>query len=381
MRLAEQLELPAEAQAAAEEVRAWLVEHPSPDPRHLADAGLVAPHWPRPWGRDATPIEQLAIDSVLREARVQRPVNVIGLGWAGPTLLHAGTADQHERWLPGILDGSEVWCQLFSEPDAGSDLASLTTRAVRDGDEWVVQGRKIWTSMGHLARWGILLARTGHAGVDAHGAITYFVCDMQAPGVSVRPIRDMTGTAPFNEVVLDEVRIPDSQVVGPVGGGWELAKVTLANERVSLSRGGALWGFGPTADDLVDTVRPLADRLRAQDRARLVEVWSEGAVLAMLRLRGVAVAVAGRPPGPESSVAKLLADQHGQRLFQLARDLAGAAGMLADVGPLGTPQELWGHGFLFSPALTIGGGTAQVQRNVIGERVLGLPRDPPAPSS
>ncbi len=375
MRLATTVALPATADAVRAEVEQWLRDHPDPSPRQLAEAGLVAPHWPRPWGRDATPVEQLAVDAALRAAGVRRPLNPIGVGWAGPTLLHAGTEAQRQRYLPGILDGSELWCQLFSEPDAGSDLASLRTRAWRDGATWVVEGRKIWTTLGHLARFGILLARTGPAGGRQRG-ITYFICDMAAEGVEVRPITDMTGVAAFNEVTLDHVRIPDDQVVGPVGEGWALAKVTLANERVSLSSGGALWGHGPTADDLVELVRGAGAVLTSVERERLVRVWGEGAVLAMLRARQVARAVAGHTPGPESSVAKLFADGHGQRLLGLARDMAGAAGMLGDAGPVGQPGGLWAHGFLFSPALTIGGGTAEVQRNVIAERVLGLPRDP-----
>src|SRR5690606_5129886 len=230
-------------------IRGWLAEHPSPTGRELAEAGLVAPHWPRPWGLDADPIHQLVIDDELRRAGVKRPVNMIGIGWAGPTLLIAGTEEQKKRYLMPLLAGEEIWCQLFSEPGAGSDLASLSTRAVRDGDEWVVTGQKVWTSLAQMARFGILIARTDPE-AERHRGISYFICPMDAPGVTIRPIIEMTGAHTFNEVFLDEVRLPAANLVGREGQGWELAKVTLANERVSLSSGGALWGLGPSAADL-----------------------------------------------------------------------------------------------------------------------------------
>ncbi len=371
------LDLPPEAERFREDTRRWLDEHPAPSGDELAEAGYVAPHWPRPWGRDASPVEQLAIDEVLRERGVSRPVNPIGIGWAGPTLLHAGTAEQQERYLPGILSGRELWCQLFSEPDAGSDLAGLRTRAERDGDEWVVSGRKIWTSLAQFSRYGILIARTDPS-KPKHRGITYFVCPMDAEGVEVHPITEMTGEASFNEVFLDDVRIPAGNVVGEVDRGWELARVTLANERVSLSSGGAIWGMGPDADDFLDTVRDAGAVTDPVTRQRVVEVWSEGQVLQMLRARLVAAAVVGKQPGPEASIRKVLADGHGQRLFRVARDLAGAHGLLRSAGPPGSDPGPWTRGFYFSPALTIGGGTTQVQKGILGERVLGLPREPEA---
>ncbi len=218
--------------------------------RRLAEAGYVVPHWPRPWGLDASPAEQLEIDEAMRELRVPRPMNPIGIGWAGPTLLVAGSDEQRTQWLPGILDGSQIWCQLFSEPAAGSDLAALATRAVRDGDEFVVNGQKVWTTLAHYARFGILLARTD-PDAEQHRGITYFVVDMQAPGIEVRPLVQMTGTHEFNEVFFTDVRVPAANVVGVEHDGWRLAKVTLGNERVSLSGEGALWGRGPTATDVV----------------------------------------------------------------------------------------------------------------------------------
>ena len=400
-----QLDLPPEAEAARAAIRRFLEETLGPDGRpppdwfsRLAAAGYTAPHWPPPWGLGASPAEQLVIDEELRRAGVGRPENPIGIGWAGPTLVLAGTVEQQRRWLPGLLDGSEIWCQLFSEPGAGSDLASLSTRAVRDGDEWVVDGQKIWTSLAREARYGILLARTDPE-APRHRGISYFVLDMRSPGVEIRPIRQMDGGATFNEVFLDGVRIPAANLVGAENDGWRLARVTLGNERVALSEEGALWGRGPTVRALVNAVRTAQSDGRATlgpvGRQRLAALYTEAEVLRILRLRTVAalVAAAGSgpedprvspgkaaaDPGPEASVRKALADRHGQKLFDLAVDLCGADGMLARENPPQLPGFFpWVVGFLFSPALTIGGGTAEVQRNIIAERVLGLPRDPAA---
>ena len=368
-------DLPSDDDPRRQDVRRWLSEHPGASGRDLAEAGLVAPHWPRPWGLGADPVHQLVIDDELSRAGVRRPVNPIGIGWAGPTILHAGSQEQKDRYLTPLLAGEEMWCQLFSEPGAGSDLAALGTRAERDGDEWVVNGQKIWTSLAHFARFGILIARTD-AQVGKHSGISYFVCPMDSPGITIRPIVEMTGSHTFNEVFLDDVRIPAANLVGEVGQGWSLAKVTLANERVSLSSGGALWGMGPTAGDLLDTVRSRGGTSDAVLRDRLVRLHIAGEVLRLIRLRTVTAAVQGREPGPEASVRKVLADEHGQEVFRLAKDLAGASGMLADGGPLGAPADMWHSGFLFAPALTVGGGTGEVQRNIIGERVLGLPHEP-----
>ena len=357
------------------EVRSWLEAHPVPSGSQLAEAGYVAPHWPRPYGLDADPIHQIVIDEELRRAGVSRPSNPIGIGWAGPTLLHAGTEEQKVRWLPGILSGEDTWCQLFSEPGAGSDLASLTTRATRDGDEWVVEGQKVWTSLAQRSRWGILIARTDHE-VPKQKGISYFVCPMDAPGVEVRPLVEMTGAALFNEVFLDGVRLPADHLVGEVDHGWALAKVTLGNERVSLSAGGALWGMGPEADDLLGIVRDAGGEDDPLLRQRLASLWVEAQILRLIRLRTVTAAIRGEQPGPEASVRKVLADEHGQRVMALAKDLAGPAGMLSDAGPLGATDPTWPFGYLFAQALTIGGGTGDVQRNILGERVLGLPADP-----
>ena len=366
--------LPGEDDPRRLEVRQWLADHPTPTGRQLAEAGYVAPHWPRPWGIEADPVLQLVIDDELRRAKVSRPVNPIGIGWAGPTLIHGGTGLQKSTHLLPILSGEDIWCQLFSEPGSGSDLASLSTRAVRDGDEYVVNGQKIWTSLGHLARYGILIARTS-PDVAKHEGVTYFICPMNLPGITIRPIVEMTGDHSFNEVFFDDVRLPMQNRVGEEGEGWRLAKVTLGNERVSLSGEGALWGRGPTASDLLDLVRTHGGIEDAMLRQRLAALYIESEVLRLIRLRTVSAAVAGRQPGPEGSIRKAMADAHGQHIMGLAKDLAGSSAMLSNVGPLGTPVNLWHYGYLFSPALTIGGGTAEVQRNIIAERVLGLPHD------
>lgn len=371
------LPLPAEADTDRAEVRAWLAEHPKPNTRELAEAGYAVPHWPRPWGRDASPLQQLAIAHELRAAKVRRPFNPVGIGWAGPTILQYGTPEQQQRWLPGIIDGSALWCQLFSEPEAGSDLARLRTRAVRDGDEWVVTGQKLWPGLADIASYGILLART-EPDAPKQSGITYFVCPMDQPGIEVRPLVSMTGESEFNEVFFNDVRLPADCVVGEVGRGWDLAKVTLANERVGLSSAGAFWGGKPTIDDIVELVQRRGGLVDPVWRQEIAAVWSEWRMLEMLGARMAAGAVQGRPPGPEASVRKALSDRHGQRMLRLGRDLAGAHGMLADAGPFGVTGGRWTFGFLFSPALTIGGGTAEVQRNVIGERILGLPREPDA---
>jgi 3-oxochol-4-en-24-oyl-CoA dehydrogenase len=368
-------ELPGPDDPRRRAVRDWLAGHPSPSARALAEAGYVAPHWPPPFGLGADPVHQLIIDEELGAAGVRRPSNPIGIGWAGPTLLHAGTRAQQERHLLPILSGEEVWCQLFSEPGAGSDLADLATRAVRDGDTWVVTGQKVWTSLAHRASFGILIARTDPDAPKQRG-ISYFICPMDLPGIEVRPIIEMTGGHTFNEVFLDEVRLPADALVGEENRGWGLAKVTLANERVSLSSGGALWGNGPSAADLLDVVRSRGGVADPVLRQRLARLAIEAEVLRLLRLRTVSAAVHGRSPGPEASVRKMLADEHGQAVMGLAKDLCGTAGLLAGAGPLGGSDDHgWHHGYLFAPALTIGGGTSEVQRNIVGERVLGLPHD------
>ncbi len=389
-------ELPADDDPRRLDVRAWLAANPDPSPRQLAEAGYVAPHWPRPYGLAAEPMHQLIIDDELRRAAVELPRNPIGIGWAGPTILAAGTAEQKERYLPTLLSGEEMCCQLFSEPESGSDLASLATRAVRDGDEYVVNGSKIWTSGAHLAQLGILIARTD-PDLRKHRGVSYFICPMDLPGISMSPIIDMTTAHSFNQVFFDDVRIPVSLRVGEEGDGWRLAKATLSNERVSLSSAGSLWGEGPSAAELIEIVRASGGGRDPLTRQRLARLYCEAEVLRLSRLRTLSARIAGRDPGPEASIQKAMSDEHGQHVMELAKALVGADGMLdgsGPAGPLAGPSTrgateinfernlypevdpIWHYGFLFSPALTIGGGTFAIQRNIVAELVLGLPREP-----
>jgi alkylation response protein AidB-like acyl-CoA dehydrogenase len=388
-------DLPPDDDARRLAVRAWLDANPDPTGRQLAAARYVVPRWPPPWGLDADPVHQLIIDDELDRAGVRRPGG-IGIGWAAPTLLVAGTPEQQQRFLPGILSGEDQWCQLFSEPDAGSDLAGLSTRADRDGDEYVVTGSKIWSSGAHQSRYGILIARTD-PNVPTHRGISYFVCPMDLPGITLRPIVDMTTAHSFNQVFFDGVRLPASLRVGEEGAGWRLAKVTLSNERVMLSSSGSLWGSGPSAAMLVDLVRTAGGLSDPPLRQRLAALHCEAEVLRLNRLRTLSAGLAGRTPGPEASIQKVMADEHGQHVMALAKDIAGADGMLEGSGPAGDLPEsartgatevnvrrglfpgvepIWHYGFLFAPALTLGGGTFAIQRNIIAEMVLGLPRDP-----
>jgi alkylation response protein AidB-like acyl-CoA dehydrogenase len=378
------------------EVRAWLEANPSPTGPQLVEAGYVVPHWPEPWGFEADPMHQLVIDDELRRAGVQRPSNPIGIGWAAPTILMAGTPEQQQRFLPPLLAAQEIWCQLFSEPDAGSDLAALSTRAERDGDEYVVNGAKIWTSYGHLCDFGILIARTD-PDAPKHKGISYFICPMDQPGLTMQPIIDMTTAHSFNQVFFDDMRLPADLRVGEEGDGWRLAKVTLSNERVSLSSAGSLWGSGPSAESLLDLVRADGGCDDPALRQRLAKLHSDAEVLRLNRLRTLSARLAGNTPGPEASIQKVMADEHGQHVMELAKDLAGASGMIEGSGPPGDidpgqrsgateinfvrdefedVEPVWHYGFMFSPALTLGGGTFAVQRNIVAEMVLGLPREP-----
>ncbi len=392
-------DLPAEDDPQRVAVREWIAAHPEPTDQQLADAGYVVPHWPAPWGLDADPIHQLIIAEELAAAGISLPHNAIGIGWAAPVLWLAGTDAQKQRYLPGIFTDDERWCQLFSEPDAGSDLAGLATRAVRDGDEYVITGSKIWSSGAHTSRFGILLARTD-PDVAKHRGISYFVYPMDAPGTTMTPIVDMTTAHSFNHVFFDDVRIPVDMRIGEEGDGWRLAKATLANERVGLSSGGALWGAGPGVSDFLDLIRAkgsIADRVLRQ---RLARLHSNAEVLRLTQLRTLSAQIAGQTPGPAASIQKVMSDELGGELMELAKDLGGAEGMLEGSGPAGeiaTPQRwgpteinfprddgsqfrsvdpIWHYGFLFSPALTLGGGTFAIQRNIIAEYVLGLPREP-----
>jgi alkylation response protein AidB-like acyl-CoA dehydrogenase len=395
-------DLPADDDPRRLAIREWLAAHPNPTNADLHGAGYIAPHWPAPFGLDADPIHQLIIDDELRRAGVTRTstaTNAIGVGWAAPTIYLAGSDWQKERFLDPIFRGEEIWCQLFSEPDSGSDLASLGTRAVRDGDEYVINGSKIWTSGGHYSEFGILIARTNPE-LPKHKGISYFIVPMDTPGITLSPIIDMTTAHSFNQTFFDNVRLHERYRVGAEGDGWRLAKVTLANERVSLSSSGSLWGTGPSADDLLTLVKANGGLDDPRDRQAAAALYVEAEVLRLNRLRTLSARLQGRTPGAEASIQKIMGDEHGQHVMELAKHLVGAHGMLTGSGPAGDvpgrakagPTEvnfprgagsqypdvdpIWHYGFLFAPALTVGGGTFAVQRNIVAEQVLGLPREP-----
>jgi alkylation response protein AidB-like acyl-CoA dehydrogenase len=297
---------------------------------------------------------------------VDAGVFAVGLAMVVPTLLVHGTEEQKQRYVPALLRGDEVWCQLFSEPGAGSDLAGLRTRAVRDGDEWIVDGQKVWNSGAHHSDLGILLARSDFD-VPKHKGITYFLVDMHTPGIEVRPLRQINGVAHFNEVFLSEVRIPVENVLGAVNGGWGVAQTTLANERTLIGGGGSGLGFG----DFKRLARAYGVNTDPVLRQSLVDAFIRFELIKYLGARTQAAIKQGKMPGPESSVLKLAMSQHVAKNGDLALALQGAAGML--IGDDATQNGLWQQQFLGQWGIRIGGGTEQIQRNVIGERVLGLP--------
>lgn len=359
-------------------VRDWIRAHPNPTPREFAESGYVAPHWPAPFGLGADPVQQIIIDDEFARAGLKRPSNQIGIGWAAPTIIFAGTQEQKDRYVIPALAAEEIWCQLFSEPGAGSDLAGLSTRAVRDGDEWVVNGQKVWTTGAHYSKFGILIARTD-PDAPKHKGITYFICPMDLPGIEIRTIKNIAGAESFNEVFFSDVRIPHANVVGDVNDGWRLAKVTLGNERVSLSTGGVLWGAGSTALDIIEEAKKLGPHNAAM-RQRLARLYIEHTVIEIIRMRTLTARLRGEQPGPEASIRKIMADEHGQRAMEVARDITGANAMIIGEPDAKTGKNIysksWYSGYMFSKALTIGGGTGEVQRNILGERVLGLPAEP-----
>ncbi len=343
----------------------------------LAADGWVVPHLPRPWGRDAGALEQVVIHQEMKAAGLRAPVLAIG-AWVVPALIQYGTAEQQQRFLPPTLRGDFLWCQLFSEPGAGSDLAGLTTRAVRTPGGWKLTGQKIWTSLARQAAWAICIARTDPA-APKHDGITYFLVDMSSPGVEVRPLREITGDSLFNQVFLDEVFVPDDCVVGELNAGWRVARTTLANERVSLSQS---WAFGSGVPELLQVARTVPD----SPLGSVGKLVCEGHAIDLLALRVTLKQLSGTEPGATGSVRKLLGMHHAQQVAELCFTMSGAGGALggpagAPVGQSGVPNgPHWARQVLLGQALTIGGGTTDIQLNIIGERMLGLPRDPEPPA-
>ena len=380
------LDLPAEAEQMRSNVAALadsIAALPKDSRRAaLADAGLIVPNWPQPWGRGAGAVEQVVIDEELRRVRVRVPHLQVG-AWAAPTIAAHGTPEQQERWVRPTLTGEINWCQLFSEPDAGSDLAALSTKATRTEGGWLLNGQKVWTSMAKEADWGICLART-NSNLPKHLGITYFIVDMRSPGLDIRPLREMTGLAMFNEVFFSDVFVPDDCVIGEVDGGWPLARTTLANERVSMGSGSSFGGgiealialvadsLG-TESEMVDSLGTESDHIQQTlTKDALGALVAEAHALSVIGLRVAARSLSGAQPGPEASVRKLLGVEHDQRTQEMGLALLGAEGATVEEGM----ASQWSFGFLANRCLTIAGGTSEIQRNVIAERLLELPRDP-----
>jgi 3-oxochol-4-en-24-oyl-CoA dehydrogenase len=328
----------------------------------LVDSGYLVPHWPKPWGRAADVLEQLVIEEEFTS--IERADMGI-TGWVALTIAQAGTDDQRERWVEPVLRGEVMWCQLFSEPGAGSDAAAVRTAAKKVDGGWRVTGQKVWTSLAQYCQWGLATVRTDPDAAK-HAGVTMVAIDMKAPGVTVNPLRGITGDSHFNEVFFDDVFVPDSDVVGDVNRGWLVARATLGNERISIGGGsGGASGFSP--DDLVKLLDASPDAANYVRQAG--ESIAETHTLRLLNLRRASRAIAGAEPGPEGNVTKLLVAEAGQRITELGMALSGSATVVGQA-----PKLL--RSYLGNRAMTIAGGTSEITRNTIAERILGLPRDP-----
>ena len=335
----------------------------------LFENGWAGITWPiEAGGCGGSSVQQMIFNQEQSKFDVPQSVFAQGIGMAGPTLIRHGTAEQKARFLPPMLRGDELWCQLFSEPGAGSDLAALSTRAEPDGDEFVVNGQKVWTSSAHYSDWGILLTRTNFD-VPKHQGITYFLVDMRSPGIEVRPLRQITGAAHFNEVFLTDLRIPAANIVGDVNRGWGVTMTTLTAERTLIGTGG-----NNPVDDLIALAERFGVRKDPVVRQRIAETYERMQMLKFMGWRVQTAVSRGEQPGPESSVLKLAYTRQLSKLGDLGLSIAGAAGMLDDSHD--TAVHNWTSTFLNQWASRIGGGTDEVQRNIVGERVLGLPGDP-----
>jgi alkylation response protein AidB-like acyl-CoA dehydrogenase len=335
----------------------------------LAEGGFAGITWPKAaGGRGGRPIEQAIFNQEQAHFGVSNGVFAIAIGMVGPTLLQHGSPEQQARYLPAMLRGDEVWCQLFSETEAGSDLANVSTKAVLDGDQWVVTGQKVWTSSAQRAEWGILLARTD-ADVPKHKGITYFLLDMATPGIELRPLRQMTGDSHFSEVFLDQVRIPAANVVGEPGAGWKIAQTTLASERTAIAGGSG----GADPPGLIELAKQFGVNDQPLIRQAVVDAYLRSELLRYLRLRSQTALSQGTRPGSETSVMKLAYARFMQQMTNAAIQVQGATAMLA--GEHLPRRGVWTTKFLHSPSLRIAGGSDQVQGNIIGERVLGLPAE------
>ncbi|HUJ66755.1 MAG TPA: acyl-CoA dehydrogenase family protein [Acidimicrobiales bacterium] len=337
--------------------------------RTLYAANWAGITWPKEFGgRGGTAMQQVIFSQEQAQFDVSTGALTVGLGMVGPTLMTWGRPDQRDRYLGPMLRGDEMWCQLFSEPSAGSDLPSLITRAERDGDEFVVDGQKVWTTMAQYSDWAILLARTERS-VPGRRGLSYLVVDMTTPGIEVRPLRQITGVAHFNEVFLTDVRVPSANLVGAEGAGWNVARTTLAAERMVIGTGG-----GTSFADVAALCRALGGVGDPVRRQEVAETYIGFELLRYLGLRVQTALSQGRAPGAEASLLKLAFSRQSARLGDLGLALLGPSGIASD--GLATAADFWRDRFLGQWSSRIGGGTDEIQRNQIGERVLGLPREP-----
>jgi alkylation response protein AidB-like acyl-CoA dehydrogenase len=347
--------------------------------RKLSDAGFIGLTWPKEYGgRGLTFMEELIVQEEMALAKAPPILNILGVGMAGPTIIAYGTEEQKTKYVSKILSCEEVWCQGYSEPNAGSDLASLQTRAVKDGDHWVISGQKVWTSLAHVADRMMLLARTD-PDATRHKGISYFLLDMHAPGVTVKPLKQITGDDEFNEVFLDAVRVHESDVLGGVNNGWAVGLTTLMYERLAL-------GFGLQVrlrialDGLIDLARRMEKHGRAVTkdpvmRQKLAQLWIDTEALRYTGARGITKLLRGEMPGPEASAGKMIWVETHQKIQEVAMDLQGPYALLTRGSDWAVEGGMWQYTFLRSRANSIEGGTTEIQKNIIGERVLGLPKD------
>ena len=390
-----------EQQSFRDEVRSWLeknlpkdwtsrVQAASDVPREEAydflrqwqhkmyDAGFVGLTWPKEsGGRGLTFMEEMILQEEMALAKAPPVLNILAVGMAGPTINAYGTEEQKKRYPPKMLSCEEIWCQGYSEPNSGSDLAALQTRAVKDGDHYVINGQKVWTSLAHIADYMMLLARTD-PDLPKHKGITYFLLDMHSPGVTVKPLKQITGDAEFNEVYFDNVRIHESQILGGLNNGWAVGLTTLMYERLAL-------GFGLQVrlrialDGLVDLARRSSKNgtPATKDpvtRQKLAQLWIDTEVFKYTGARAITKLLKGELPGPEASTGKMMWVEGHQRLQEMAMELEGPYSQLTKGSRWAVENGLWQYGFLRSRANSIEGGTTEIQRNIIGERVLGLPK-------
>jgi alkylation response protein AidB-like acyl-CoA dehydrogenase len=367
-------------EAFRDELRAWLIgNHPGREPdgdlagfdfrrewqRKLHDAGWAGVAWPKEYGgRGATLVEQAIYNEEMVRARAPSPANVLGLAMGGPTVVAHGTEEQKRRYLEPILSAGEIWCQGFSEPGSGSDLASVKTRAVRDGDGWVVTGQKVWTTLAQHAKWCMLVARTD-PDAPKHQGLTYFLMDMEQDAVQVRPLRQITGESEFNELFIEEARIPGENIIGGEGNGWAVAITTLMHERATLAFGLQI-AVKHALRELMDMARQARAARDPIVRDRLAQLYIESEVLRLNAYRGLSAIMRDGVPGPEGSLGKWQWAEVNQALTELAMDLRGPRAVLQ--------EDTWTFRFLRARANSIEGGTTEILKNIVAERVLGLPR-------